>query len=237
MKKLIGTSFLILVSVIVALGQDPGWPRKITKHGSTLVYYQPQVDDWKNYTDLTWRMAFTLTPAGGKQVVGVMNMQGHTDVDNENKTVLIRDVKITKTNFPSLDPAKAAQLEQLVKTFLPPSVSISLHRLVASVKKPDAATGVPVNNDPPAVVVSYSPAILLSVDGKASLAPIPNTALQFVVNTTWPLFYAKGMSSYYLLIGQQWMTATNLNGPWSPALSLPSDMSKVAEDPQWAALK
>ena len=78
MKILMAASLLILASVGVALGQDPGWPRQITKQGSTLVYYQPQVDDWKGFTDLTWRMAFSLTPAGGRQVVGVVEMEGQS---------------------------------------------------------------------------------------------------------------------------------------------------------------
>src|ERR1022692_132113 len=183
MKKLIAASLLILVSANVALGQDPGWPRQLTKQGSTLIYYQPQVDDWKDFTDLTWRMAFSLTPAGGKQVVGVVELQGHTDIDNDNKMVFISNLKITKTNFPSLDPATAAAMDQLTRTFLPPTVTISLHRLVAVVKKAESGPGVPVKNDPPAIVVSYKPAILLGVDGEPVFAEVPKTRLKFVVNT------------------------------------------------------
>lgn len=237
MKILMTASLLILASVGVALGQDPGWPRKITKQGSTLVYYQPQIDDWKGFTDLTWRMAFSLTPAGGKQVVGVVELEGHTDVDNDQKMVFISNLTITKTYFPSLDPASAAQMDQLTRTFLPPVVSISLHRFVASIKKPESVPGVPLRNDPPAIVVSYGPAILLAVDGEPVLAGIANTQLEFVVNTTWPLFFDRSTSSYYLLIGQQWMTANSLGGPWFPTARLPQDMSRVAVDPEWAALK
>jgi hypothetical protein len=227
----------VLTLVTTSVAQDPGWPRQITKQGSTLVYYQPQVDDWKDFTDLTWRMAFSLTPAGGKQVVGVLEVQGHTDVDNDSKMVLISNLKITDTHFPSLDPASAAQMDQLVRTFLPPAVTISLHRLVAVVKKAESVPGVPVKNDPPAIVVSYKPAILLSVDGEPVLAEIPKTKLQFVVNTSWPLFLDTSKSNYYLLAGQQWMTASDLNGPWSPTAKLPKDMAKVPDDQQWAALK
>src|SRR5712672_2114597 len=233
MKKSIVASSLILVCVSVALGQDPGWPRQIKKQGNLLIYYQPQVDDWKNFTDLTWRMAFSLTPAGGKQVVGVMELEGHTDVDNDRKIVLISNLMVSGTHFPSLDPAIASQMDQLVKTFLPPTVTISLHRLVAVVKKPESVPGVPVKNDPPAIVISYSPAILLAVDGEPSLAAVPKTDLEFVVNTTWPLFFDKSKSSYYLLIGQQWATANSLDGPWSSTTELPKDMSKLAAEPQW----
>ena len=71
MKRLLAAALLILASVTVVLGEDPGWPRELKKPGGTLVYYQPQVDDWKNFTELTCRIAFSLTPAGGQEVVGV----------------------------------------------------------------------------------------------------------------------------------------------------------------------
>jgi hypothetical protein len=237
MKHLMAAILLIGVLVAAALGQDPGWPRQIKTQGGMLIYYQPQVDNWQSFTELTWRMAFTLTPTGGKQVVGVVEMQGHTDVDNDNKMVLISNLQVTGTHFPSLDPATASQMEQLVKTFLPPTVSISLHRLVAVVQKAETVPGVPVNNDPPVIVVAYSPSILLGVDGEPTLAEIPKTNLQYVVNTTWPLFFEKSGSNYYLLVGQQWMTAHSLDGPWSATKKLPKDMSKMAKDPQWAGLK
>jgi hypothetical protein len=109
--------------------------------------------------------------------------------------------------------------------------------LVAVANKSESAPVVPVNNDPPAIVVSYSPAILLGVDGEPVLAEIPKTKLQFVVNTSWPLFFEKSQSSYYLLVGRQWMTANSLDGPWSPTAKLPKDMSKVPEDPQFSSIK
>jgi hypothetical protein len=61
---------------------DSGWPREKYSNGTRVIIYQPQVDDWKDFQDLTWRMAVSLTPKGGKEVVGVVEMKGHTDVDN-----------------------------------------------------------------------------------------------------------------------------------------------------------
>jgi len=61
---------------------DPGWPRERYQDGTRLIIYQPQVDDWKDFQELTWRMAISLTPKSGKEVVGVVEMKGHTDVDN-----------------------------------------------------------------------------------------------------------------------------------------------------------
>ncbi len=57
------------------LAQDPGWPRELTNQGSRLIYYQPQVGDGKDFKELTFRMAFSLTPAGGKVTVGIVTSQ------------------------------------------------------------------------------------------------------------------------------------------------------------------
>src|SRR5205814_4502989 len=84
---------------------DPGWPRERYQNGTRLIIYQPQVDDWKDFQQLTWRMAITLTPKSGKEVVGVVEMKGHTDVDNVAKVVVITNPEITGTYFPSLDQA------------------------------------------------------------------------------------------------------------------------------------
>src|SRR5215475_799234 len=87
------------------------WPRERYQDGNRLIIYQPQVDDWKNFQDLSWRMAVSLTPKGGKTVVGVVEMKGTTSVDNVSKLVTISNLQITGTYFPSLDKATADKME------------------------------------------------------------------------------------------------------------------------------
>src|SRR5881398_2764122 len=249
--KLLNTSLLHCAIVVGALlaaplegaattgpdqSGDPGWPRAKTSNGNRLIVYQPQVDNWKSFKELSWRMAVSLTPKGGKEAVGVVEMKGNTEVDNVNKVVVITNPEITSTYFPSLDPATKEKTEQLFKSFVPPTVSISLHRLIASVPVQQAPPGVQLNNDPPKIFVGYRPSILLSVDGEPVLSEVPNTNLKFVLNTQWPLFF-DGNSTYYLSVGQQWLTASSLDAQWSPTKKLPPDMSKVAQDKQWIALK
>lgn len=238
MKKLTLASMLILTFAMVSVAQDPGWPRQKSSPAGKLIYYQPQVDSWSNYKDLDFRMAFSLTPSGGKQAVGVMNVHTNTDVNVDARTVLLSNVAITDTNFPSLDAPTADQMDQLVRTFLPPnaSVVISLDRLVASVEKSKQAPTVSVRNDPPAIFVSNKPAMLVQVDGDPVLAEIKDTKMQFIVNTNWPIFFDKSHSNYYLFTGKRWLAAPSLNGSWLTTTTLPKDMSKVAKDPQWSGL-
>jgi len=216
---------------------DSSWPREKFSNGTRLIIYQPQVDDWKNFQDLSWRMAISLTPKGGKTAVGVVEMKGNTNIDNVAKLVVISNPQVTGTYFPSLDKATADKMEQLFKTFVPPTFSISLYHLITSTPKNQAPAGVQLNNDAPKIFVGYRPSILLSVNGEPVLSVVPNTNLQFVVNTQWPLFLDEGSSTYYLAVGQQWLTSSGLGGQWSATKKLPPEMSKVPQDKQWSALK
>ena len=236
-RILIGITALFVALPIIASAQDPGWPRKHVNPGATLISYQPQVDDWKDFTDITWRQAIALTPTGGKQVVGAVTLSGTTSVDTDKHMVTIFGIQILHTYFPELDPDTSARMENLVKSFLPPVVSISLERVVAYVPKPQSVKAINLRNDPPFIFVSYSPAILLAVDGEPVLAAIPNTKLKFVVNTQWPLFLETAKSQYYLLVGQRWLTAGDLHGPWSAAAKLPKDMEKLPKEAQFAGLQ
>ncbi len=235
--------FLFLFCVIfpvLSMAQDPGWPRQITKPGGTLVLYQPQVDDWKDYKEVDARMAFTLTPAGGKSHVGVVTVHLQSAANMDDHTVFLSNPEVTSISFPSLDPATTAQMDQLMKTFLNPqaTMTISLDRLVASVQKtktpPPTAS---LNDDPPAIFISFKPAILLLVNGAPTTAPIANSNIEFVVNANWPLFVEKGKSTYYLFDSKGWLTGASLQGPWAPAGKLPKDMDKVPQNQNFTTLK
>jgi hypothetical protein len=236
-KRLFAGLFFFLASVGIAQAQDPGWPRQVTSAGNTIVYYQPQVDSWQAFTQLKARMAVSVTPSGGTQAIGVVDIHAHTGVDSDTQMVAIDNLIVTKGYFPSLDPATAAKMTNLVRSLLPHSTGMSLHRLVAATPKPATAPpGVQLNNTPPWIQVSYQPAILLSVQGVPAYAAIPDSKLEYVINTNWSLFRYK-KNDYYLLVGSQWMTAPQLDGPWKQTSKLPKDMEKLPQSPQWAGLK
>ena len=210
--------FALSVLLVAATGaQDQGWPRQFTKPGGKVVLYQPQVDDWNNYQQVDARMAFTITPTGGKTHVGVVTVRLQSAVNMDAHTVFLSDPQITSISFPSLDTATAAQMDQLMRSFLNPAATfnISLDRLVASVKKDKIPAAAPVKNDPPTIFISMKPAILLLVNGAPTTAPIANSNVQFVVNANWPLFVEQGKSTYYLFDGKGWLTCASLEGTWT----------------------
>src|SRR5258705_10597898 len=97
MKKIILVSVLTLMFGIIGLAQDPGWPRQKQSPAGKFVYYQPQVDDWSNYKELEFSMAFSLTLSGGKKTVGVVNFQATTDYVVYDHAVVINNSSIART--------------------------------------------------------------------------------------------------------------------------------------------
>jgi hypothetical protein len=240
MKSLLAI-FLIGTLVSTSFAQDPGWPREKTNPGGTLIYYQPQLDEWKEFRRLEVRMAVSIKPAAGQPTVGVIHLRARTDADLETRNVVISKLEITSTRFPSLDAAGAAAMDQLVRAFLPPTtiMNISLDRLLAELEetKQVSAPAAAVKNDPPKIFVNYGNAILLLVEGDPVLAPIEKTKLEFLVNTNWDVFFDKSASQYYLLNDKQWLAAASLEGPWTDTIKLPKDMSKLPEQPNWENVK
>jgi uncharacterized membrane protein YgcG len=236
-KIFLGILALVVTACSVTWAQDPGWPRKLVKPSGTVIVYQPQVDDWQNFTDIKWREAFQLTPTGGKQLVGAATFEGTTEVNTDTHTVFIFNINTLNTYFPSQDPATSAQLDQLFRSFVPLTFNASLDLVVAYMPKPESVKTVDLRNDAPFIFVSYTPAILLGVDGEPVLSDISKTNLKYVVNTTWPLFFDKSQSQYYLLVNNIWMSAGDVHGPWARVSKLPKEFSKLPDSGRFAAVK
>lgn len=228
---------LIFAVCSCAWAQDPGWPRKLVKPGGTVIVYQPQVDDWQNFTDIKWRAAFQLTPSGGRQIIGAASFEATTEVNTDNHTVLMFNINVINTYFPGQDPVVTPQFDQLFRSFVPLTVTASLDRLVAYMPKAQSVKTIALRNDPPFIFVSYTPAILLGIDGEPVLSEIPKTSLKFVVNTVWPLFFDTSNSQYYLLVNNIWLGAGDLHGPWSRVTKLSKAFDQLPDSGKFATAK
>ncbi|MGC3943344.1 MAG: hypothetical protein QM762_02215 [Chryseolinea sp.] len=226
---------LVIFSIHTSIAQsdanaeDAGWPRQVENEQGKLVYYQPQVDEWRDKKEIYARMAFALTPKGGQEALGVASFHASTIVDKDDRTVYIRDISSTGVRFPSLKPDEQDRMQKLFGELVPKGGEpVSLDRLMADVHD-DAGNSetVKVNNDPPVIFYSEEPAILLMVEGEPVLAPVEKNTMQFVVNTNWDLFFDKSKKTYFLLANDVWATSKSMEGPWSKTTTLPKDMSKL----------
>jgi hypothetical protein len=197
---------------------DP-WPRIIDLTNGQVLVYQPQVNRWTD-NRIDFRAALAIKPAGAKdESFGVVFATARTQVDRVARTVVFEDMKITKSDFPTLPDRGAAYAAELQKEFVATIRTISLDRLTASLALAGVTPpAVEVQNSPPQVLVSYSPAILVPIDGAPVLKPVPgNARYQRVINTRALIVQGGLGDAWYLHVYDGWLTAAAASGPWTPA--------------------
>ena len=212
------------------LPADP-WPRDVSLSNAAVLVYQPQVSKWTD-NQIEFRSAVAIKPAGAKdETFGVIFATARTQVDKVMRTVVFENLKITKSDFPALPNRGAAYAAELQTRFAASVKTMSLDRLESSLAlvgiKPPT---VEVNNAPPQVLVSYSPAILVPIDGAPVLKPVPNhSQVQRVINTRALILKGGFGDNYYMHVFDGWLQASTINGPWTQATMGPF-VRKAADD-------
>ena len=196
-----------------------------------MLVYQPQVDAWDG-NQMQLRAALSVKPAGSQaQVFGVVLATARTAVDRAARTVLMNDVEITKIDFPSLPDRGAAYGAELKTKAIGSVRTLSLDKVEASLKAAGVkAPSFPVQNDPPRVIASTSPAILVPIDGPAAIRPLPDdNRFRRVINTRALILQSGGGDTFYLHVYDGWLAAQTLDGPWQVARSTPFGIDSVAK--------
>src|SRR6516164_11457410 len=211
--------------------QDPNepWPRVTTYQGATISIFQPQIESWTG-NQLTARAAVRVKSASSTDY-GVIWLTARTEVDKVNRMVTLLDVKITKQNFPTLSNNGAGYTTALLND-LPPSKTVALDLLEADLAVTNAAAQqktYELQNDPPKIIYSMSPAVLVLLDGQPVLQPSADK-FQKVVNTRALLIYDPKKYSYYLALMDGWMESPTIEGPWTIAHHAPTkDLDKIKQ--------
>ena len=195
------------------------WPRIFTTNGFEFAVYQPQVSKWKG-NQLEGRFAAAAQTAGtSNQTFGVVSFTARTEVDKVNRLVTLEDFAVTKVDFPT-DQAMQNEFLRIEPSLLAATAKvIPLDHLEAVfAASADMATQQvePVKNDPPRVIYSTQPAVLVLVEGPPVVAPLSgdyqrvvNTRAVLLVNTNAP-----DQGNYYFG-GGRWYKAPSLEGPWA----------------------
>src|ERR1051325_11190618 len=118
---------------------DP-WPRQFKVNNANVLVYQPQVDSWENNI-LSFRAVVSVTPNGSKQeTLGVIWATARTQVNRVSRIVVLEDIKLTKSNFPTLPDQGASYMRALQQQSVPAQRTISLDRLQESLVRSEEHT-------------------------------------------------------------------------------------------------
>ena len=198
---------------------------------ATLSFYLPQVDAWDGHR-LEAHAAVSIAPSAGAQpVFGVASVVADTQVDKGARTVSIDGLRIASVRFPSA-PDQEATYRKLLEQHIPKRVrTMELDRLeaaLATVQARAKGESKPLRHDPPRIVFSTTPALLVLIDGPAAYRPVAGTPYARVINTR-PLLLKDAAGTHYLRLFDGWMTAAAVTGPWSVAARPPADLTGVMQ--------
>lgn len=215
------------------------YPRSLSSEMGTVVVYTPQIDTWKEFSRVEARAAVAVTPTGEEEpVYGVAEFTADTDPNLELRVVAVENIEITVTSFPVKDAGRREQLDAIVRSTAQNRTHFVPLDIILSYIAPDAT--VPevqgLSFEPPPIYFSSRPALLVMTDGELILAPIPDTKLQYVVNTNWDLFRYKD-KEWYLRNEGRWLKNRELSGDWEYDSRLPGDFKDLPDDGNWDEVK
>lgn len=225
------------------------WPRNYIRNATIdkqlveqrVIVYQPQVDSWRKYHDISFRCALAVHRAPDVEPeYGLVEVKGTTAVDADTRRVLIEDTEIVY-RFPGVDPAVAAECEQLARDVLPQhdTIDASLDMLLACIDAPETRQReVKVSIDPPTIFYSKRAAILVTFRGDPDFRPIAGSSLMYATNCNWDVLVDPSTATSYLLYGESWLKTRDLNrGPWEPARDLPAAFFELPQKPEWGDVR
>lgn len=208
-----------------------GWPRQLALANATALVYLPQVDGWQG-NRLSFRAAVALKTAGSSDATfGVIRGTARTGVDRQTRTVALDDFDLTEARFPTLADQGLAYLPrlraQLPKVMATMPLDVLQGELAAAGTV--SAKAVTVKNEPPRVIVSTTPAILVPVDGSPNIKTVPGSSVERIINTQ-ALIVRTGLAGrWYLHVFDGWLSSTSLDGPWSLANGIPAGLDQLAQ--------
>jgi WXXGXW repeat (2 copies) len=210
--------------------QSLQWPRFFGAGGHEYAVYQPQIDSWPG-NQLTGRFAIATRPADtSNETYGVAFFSARTEIDKVNRLVTLEDFQITRTKFPT-EQGLQQQFAAAIQAHLPAAAkTIPLDHLEAVFAASSAITQakvVEVKNDPPRVIYTTKPSLLVLVDGPPILKPLEGD-YERVVNTRAVLLLNTNIEfqAYYLYVAGNWYTSPSMEGPWTVTSTiLPIDIN------------
>ncbi|WP_267224954.1 hypothetical protein [Dyella silvae] len=225
------------------------WPHTFDVDGEHLIIHHPQLDSWTGY-ELKGRVAVevktgTQLGSDGKShdvmAYGVAWFSAHTLTDKMARQVTLINVTIDKVSFPT-NTARQDHFKDVLQSVAGRGNQVAdLDTLEASLaisQEQSEVKNVAVRNEPPEIIFSFKPALLVLIDGTPASRPTSSSGVSRIVNTRSLLLQQGGQ--YYLKFAGHWVKSSTLDGPWMAVRTPPSAVVQaggvVVKDKQADAL-
>ncbi len=211
---------------------DIGWPREIASSLGTIVIYQPQIEELVG-PRLSGRAAFSLRKSEKAEPrFGALWFNARVDADMEERLAYVDNVSVSRITLPDAsDDDRKKLISAIEEASAKGATTISVDRLAVALQEAETERkeAENLNNDPPKIIISNAPAVLLFVDGKPKLGAIEGSKVLAMENTPFPIMLDPASKSYYLNGGNIWYQASAIEGPWKYTEKVPADISRLIE--------
>jgi len=214
------------------------YPRVVTSDKGTAVIYAPQVETWIDFDVVTAWVAFQIIRSGSEDTYyGSLHFDAATETDVQSREVLLHDIKIRELTIEGLT-AESEEYRLIHEAFSTISRTVPLDLVLEYLPRDmpiTSATG--LNTNPPRIFASTEPALLLSTEAEPMFVPVGVDDLQFVINTNWDVLRVGDEGALFFCYDNSWLTASQFDGSWVWAESLPESFQNIPDDPNWSNVK
>ncbi len=207
------------------------WPRTFNAETQDFAVFQPQISTWTD-NRISGRFAIGVRTGESKdESYGTVVFSARTSVDKMNRLVTLDEFELSEPNFPT-QAAKQSDYLALLNSHLPKATeTVALDHLESvfvvsgDVKK---QIEVAVKNDPPQMIYTTQPSVLVLIDGPPVLKPL-DKVYERVINTPAVLLLNTINSGYYAYAGGRWYKAPSAEGPFAADPNPPADIASALE--------
>lgn len=215
-------------SAPLAVDETSAWPRIRDTNGSRVTFYLPQVEHWTS-NSFRARAVVEVREAGAKRdLSGVIWFEAEGRADRAADRVTLDRFDIVKGRFPEAIDGGSNALA-LVRLTLPSGArTVSFDYLVTALGFEQAAARqgpAGLKHAPPEIVWATNRTVLVVIDGKPVLRPIPERPLERVINTPALLVRDPAGDRFYLAGDGRWFTARTLDDAWALVQNPPAALN------------
>ena len=222
-----------------AMPEATEFPRTVMLPNGTFTVYEPQIEEHAGFTEITAWSAAVYRPNDDQPTYGAIKFSADMVVDKDNRLVTIFDRNILEMNFSELDEALTTDLQTTLSANIRTEPETIPLDVVLGYVADDAAKdiSVEVSLDPPTILYATTPTMLVVLDGDPIKVAVEGAAgFSIIVNTNWDLFHSEATDTFFLLLGDTWLSAPKLDGPWTMG-SAPEGISALPDEDRWNAVK
>lgn len=227
MIKYLVSCLLLLTANFVQAQQ---WPRTLqAKNGGTVTMYQPQPEKLEGNI-VTGRTAVSVKQKSTDDpIFGALWFTATMETNRDNRMAVLQSINIRDVKLPGIeDTATINKLKAFLETEIPRwKLQVTIDDIATAAEAEQKITAENLKNDPPKIIYTTTPSLLVMIDGEPKLQQDDKLNMQRVINTAFLIVQYPKDKQYYLYGGSNWYLSSSVISGWKVVKALPKDIQEL----------